>query len=637
MAALRAAVDVIRLRAETALPTRQARFKGDSMLLQGSRPRVLHWYHAGPMLFGDWGTSRLYVLGLAFFFMGQSSLWFMGAMSFLLIAVGWAYEVICRHFPCGGGVYSAARERSETLAVLGGLLLYADYVVTAALSALDAFHYLHLPHPHLWAAGGIALIGVINFFGPTKAGTLALVVALTTVIFTAIIGIASVPHLQDVVVTRPTGSTWQSWSQFTAIILAISGVEAVANMTGIMVEPVTKTARRSIWPVMIEIVVLNLVLCVAMQAVPLTVLGNGDPALAMTAHRDDMLKVLAEYYVGPVFAGVASLAFAALLMSAVNTAVTDLVSIQFMMARDKELPGVFGGLNRWGMPVLPLLIGTVVPLVTVLLAPDVGILAELYAIGVVGAIAINVSACATNKRLGLKRHEQIGMLALAVVLIAIWVTIAYEKPRALAFAGTIVGVGLVARWVTRNYSRIGKWMLSPSGFPLEVPLESVAAASAPSSVTTLEKHRTESLRLKLPQPAPAKRVMVASRGNPKLLRFACEYARSQHAELWVIFVRHIAVPVEPARASDLAADNEAQRLNQQAEQLAAEFGLTWRFVYATTADVAETILDIAATQAVDVLILGASRRGALWKAMKGDVIQRVAELLPENINLLIQA
>lgn len=607
------------------------------MLLQGSRPRVLHWYHAGPMLFGDWGTSRLYVLGLAFAFMGQSSLWFMGAMSFLLIAVGWAYEVICRHFPCGGGVYSAARERSETLAVFGGLLLCADYVVTAALSALDAFHYLHLSHPELWAAAGIGLIGVINFFGPTKAGTLALVVALVTVVFTAIIGIASAPHLGDAVVTRPSGSPWQSWSQFTAIILAISGVEAVANMTGIMVEPVTKTARRSIWPVMIEIVVLNLVLCVAMQAVPLSVLGNGDPSQAMTAHRDDMLKVLAEYYVGPVFAGVAGLAFAALLLSAVNTAVTDLVSIQFMMARDKELPGVFGGLNRFGMPVLPLLIGTAIPLATVLLAPDVGILAELYAIGVVGAIAINVSACATNKRLGLKRHEQIPMLLLAMLMIAIWVTIAYEKPRALLFAGSIVGVGLGARWLTRNYAKIGEWMLAPSDFPLEVPLEPAMAPAPVPSVPVSESPHVEPHLVTLPRPTPAKRVMVASRGNPKLLRFACEYARSQHAELWVIFVRYIAVDVGPARASDLAADNEAQRLNQQAEQIAAEFNIPWRFVYATTSDVAETILDIAATHAMDVLILGASRRGTLWKVMKGDVIQKVAELLPESINLLIQA
>ena len=602
------------------------------MLVQGNRPRVLHWYHAGPMLFGDWGTSRLYVIGLAFFFTGQASLWFMGAMSFLLIAVGWAYDVICRHFPDGGGVYSAARERSEMLAVIGGLLLAADYVVTAALSALDAFHYLHLPHPEIWAAAGIALVGVINFFGPTKAGAVALVVALVTIVFTLIIGGAAVPHLGDAVVTKPTGNLWSSWSQFTAIILAISGVEAVANMTGIMVLPVAKTARRSIWPVLIEIVVLNLVLTLAMHAVPLDVLGNGDPSQATIAHRDDMLNVLASYYVGPSFAAIASLAFAALLLSAVNTAVTDLVSIQFMMARDRELPGAFGGLNRFGMPLLPLIISTLIPLLTVLLAPDVGILAELYAIGVVGAVAINVSACATNPKLGLKRFEQIGMLFLAVLMIAIWFTIAYEKPRALMFASSIVGIGLFARWFTQNYSKIGEWMAAPTDFPLFVPLKVASANTSAASSREIELPTHAR-----PHVIPEKRVMVATRANSKLLRFAFEHAQAQHAEVLVVFIRYVAVAVAAARPSDVAADSEAQRLNQEAEQLAAEYHVSWRFVYAASSEIAESILDIAATHAMDVLILGSTRRGNLWRAMKGDVIQQVAEQLPESISLLIQA
>lgn len=604
------------------------------MLIQGHRPRVLHWYHAGPMLFGDWGTSRLYVLGLAFFFTGQSSLWFMGAMSFLLIAVGWAYDVICRHFPDGGGVYSAARQRSEMLAVIGGLLLCADYVVTAALSALDAFHYLHVPHPELWAAAGIGLIGVLNFFGPTKAGTVAMVVAVATMILTGIIAVAAAPSFGNLVVTRPTGTPWQWWTQFTAIILAISGVEAVANMTGIMVEPIEKTARKSIWPVLIEIVVFNLLLTLAMQSMPLDVLGNGDPSQATTAHRDDMLKVLASHYVGPRFAGFAGLVFAGLLLSAVNTAVTDLVSIQFMMARDKELPGKFGGLNRWGMPVLPLLLGTFVPLATVLLAPDIEILAELYAIGVVGAIAINVSVCATNKKLNLRRYEQVGMLLLAVLMVSLWMTIAYEKPRALIFASSIVAIGLGARWMTRNYERIGKWILTSGGWPGELETAPVATMSEP--IGALSEDQLARVEAML-RPKPSKRVMVASRGNPKLMRFAFEYARSQGAEVWVMFVRHIAVLAGPARESEIAADDEAQRVNQAAEQLAAEYGVPWRFVYATATDVAETVLDIAATHAMDVLILGASKRGSLWKMMKGDVIQKVAELLPESINLLIQA
>src|SRR5438067_6101788 len=91
--------------------------RGDdvAMLSAGERPRELHWYHAGPMLFGDWGTSRLYVLGLAFAFNGRAAFWYILAMCVLLVGVGWCYEIICRLFPDGGGVYSSAKQRSQLL------------------------------------------------------------------------------------------------------------------------------------------------------------------------------------------------------------------------------------------------------------------------------------------------------------------------------------------------------------------------------------------------------------------------------------------------------------------------------------------------------------------------------------------
>src|SRR6185436_18232261 len=107
------------------------------MLSSGTRPRELRWYHAGPMLFGDWGTSRLYVLGLAFLAAGHGSFFYVSWMCALLLVVAWAYTVICRAYPEGGGVYAAGRERHPVLGVIGALLLFADYVVTAALSALD--------------------------------------------------------------------------------------------------------------------------------------------------------------------------------------------------------------------------------------------------------------------------------------------------------------------------------------------------------------------------------------------------------------------------------------------------------------------------------------------------------------------
>src|SRR6202042_174694 len=114
-------------------------------LLSGKRPRDLGWLKSAGLLFGDWGTSRLYVLGLALFFAGRSSFWLIVMMSVLILAVGWAYTQICRIYPDGGGVYTAAKHKSRTLAVIGALLLFADYTVTASLSVLDAFHYFGLP------------------------------------------------------------------------------------------------------------------------------------------------------------------------------------------------------------------------------------------------------------------------------------------------------------------------------------------------------------------------------------------------------------------------------------------------------------------------------------------------------------
>src|SRR5687768_6971426 len=113
-------------------------------LLASERRRNVSWFQAGAMLFGDWGTSRLYVLGLAFLVAGRTSFWLIAGMSALILAVGWAYTQICRIYPDGGGVYTAAKQRSRLLGVIGALLLFADYTVTASLSAVDAFHYFGL-------------------------------------------------------------------------------------------------------------------------------------------------------------------------------------------------------------------------------------------------------------------------------------------------------------------------------------------------------------------------------------------------------------------------------------------------------------------------------------------------------------
>src|SRR5256714_10959233 len=96
------------------------------------RPRNVGWARAAAFLYGDWGTSKAYVIGLAFVAAGFSSLPIILALCALTGLVGINYIVICRHFPDSGGDYSPARSQMRLLAVGGALLAVPNLTVTAA-------------------------------------------------------------------------------------------------------------------------------------------------------------------------------------------------------------------------------------------------------------------------------------------------------------------------------------------------------------------------------------------------------------------------------------------------------------------------------------------------------------------------
>jgi len=68
------------------------------------RPRNVDASRAAAILYGDWGTSKVYVIGLAFAVGGYASFWLIAAMCVLPAPVGINYISICRRYPDGGGV-----------------------------------------------------------------------------------------------------------------------------------------------------------------------------------------------------------------------------------------------------------------------------------------------------------------------------------------------------------------------------------------------------------------------------------------------------------------------------------------------------------------------------------------------------
>jgi nucleotide-binding universal stress UspA family protein len=137
---------------------------------------------------------------------------------------------------------------------------------------------------------------------------------------------------------------------------------------------------------------------------------------------------------------------------------------------------------------------------------------------------------------------------------------------------------------------------------------------------------------------PKERILVPTTGNPRLLDFAIKESKTRQAELAVLFVRHLAVtPMGPTGFPRLDEDAEALDLFDQLRTRAREAGVPLRLLYGVARDIPDAILDMAVTHGADLLILGTTRRGTLWRAMKGDVIQTIAEQLPGSIDLLIHA
>src|ERR1044072_8990267 len=80
------------------------------------RPRNVDWKRAAALLYGDWGTSKAYVLGLAFVAAGFASFPIILPLSPLTPVFGFNYIIVCPLFPDGGGVYSPPRQQSRFLA-----------------------------------------------------------------------------------------------------------------------------------------------------------------------------------------------------------------------------------------------------------------------------------------------------------------------------------------------------------------------------------------------------------------------------------------------------------------------------------------------------------------------------------------
>ncbi len=618
------------------------------------RPRNVDAPRAAAILYGDWGSSKIYILGLAFAIAGYSSFWLIAPMCLLTALVGINYMVICRHYPDGGGVYASVRHRSEVLSIVGAFLLVADYLVTVAISAMSAFQYLGqyfgVTHPEIWGAVSIMVLGLLNLLGPKHTGGLAVLIGMPMLVITILLGIFSLPHLGAAVhnVQPLTGGFWSNWSGFVGVVLALSGVEAVANATGVMkLDPgttdanpcVSKTSTRAILWVMIEVCAFTALLGLAMHALPgLHIVPGSDPtspdvdAPGHSGVRDYMLAYMAEVFTGHAFGAAAAkiaaimvcIAVAFMLLSEANTAMVDLISIQYLMSRDEELPPVFQKLNKFGVPNIGLLVAGIIPAILVILVRDMSGLADLYAIGVVGAIATNLGASATDRKLGLAKWERILMLVTFVIMLAIELSLFSVKPKARLFATTVLVIGLILRGLAAEAAQRRKRKAAAT----VVPVPTGAAAASALAVATAPVNMDV-------EEATGAPMLCAVRGVGKTLDFAIEEAKEARRPLYLLYVRALPALTAEDFKRKWPEDAEASEIFTQAKAKAGKHPVFP--CYAVSDSVGDTIVDIAATMGVSYLVLGAPERRGLASLLQGNVIRHITDNLPEDVHLLVYA
>src|SRR5207253_4315486 len=162
-------------------------------------------------------------------------------------------------------------------------------------------------HIALATLGVLLIMGLINYLGPKHSGTFAVALAVPTVLVVVALIAISAPHFTTHFLEPRHESLGAVWVQFVGVILALSGAESIAILTGVMkLDPgstmerpsVARESTKAITPVAIEVVLGTALLGWAMLSVP-SVIGKtlhltdrGQIAAVLGQRSEDMLRFI---------------------------------------------------------------------------------------------------------------------------------------------------------------------------------------------------------------------------------------------------------------------------------------------------------------------------------------------------------
>ncbi len=614
-----------------------------SVAVAATRPTVdaqqLTWVLAWAVVFCDIGTSIYYVPGILYEQVGQYAPLFvtMVTVGFVLLAL--KYVEISWRNPEGGGVVTVASKAfSPRWGALGGMLITVDYFLTSSISSTSAFYYVGSLFPtfeeHVVAFScvGIVLLAVLNVVGIRESATVSLWMAVAAlsidvwVILCTLVRLGPA-ELHRIIVTlhHTAGLTPKNaLVGFAGAWLAFSGLESIAQLSPTMRQPLRGNIRAAMLAVIVTVVLTAPVL--TLFSIGLLTPGN--------VATERFISELGQAVGGTTTKAAVVLTATTLLIFAANTAIIGGYHVFLALAHQGFLPKPILARNRtFGTPHVAIAITTAVPVgVVIATQGQMVLLGDMYAFGLLGAFVLS-SFGLDVMRWRLRRRGPnfyLGLLTTAMVSLA-WTVNLVAKPLATLFGGsvTLIGMGIALGmregWLTEALYRVGF-------------IGRLAARVAAEAERHAEEGAVEIVSLaqaKELKPLFPSHTLVAVRGKaPTLIREAVNRVKGRdELALYCVYVEEVPglflsnEPLEPNPDGVVS----LRHAFEEAHKLGVELIPIWMISY----NAAEAIARAADALDVDGVMVGVSRRNALYRLLRGQVVKGLARRLPKNCHLIL--
>lgn len=602
-------------------------------------------HHLSPLLvwavvFCDIGTSVYYVPGILYAQVGALTPLFVFVTTFGFLFLSIKYVEISWRNPEGGGVVTVATKAfNPRWGCFGGLLITVDYFLTSAISSVSGMQYLASVVPFfeahilLLSTSALLFLAVINIIGIRESAMLSLVMAIAAlVIDLVVIGITLVfigpPEWKTITAHLQLGrevSFPTFLVGFSGAWLAFSGLESISQLSPAMKPPTKITAHRGMMLV---------VLSILFTSPLLTLLSVALLPDALKAHETErFISELGALWGGlPIKLLVVGSA-STLLLFAANTAIIGGYHVFLALAERGFFPAAITTRNRrFRTPHFAIAVATIVPIVVLIFTEgNLTTLGEMYAFGLLGAFVLSSAGLDVIRW---RLHQRgmgfwLGVVTTAMVVTA-WAVNLVTKPMATMFGGGVVLVGMLIATAAQQ----GRFSDVFYRIPFVVRSMQRRISEAEKETEDIPNLISLSDASEIVALYPS-RTLIAVRGrNLRLIDEAIAREKGWGGNaVYALYVEERAglfvggeetEPGEEGIETLRFAVKAAQRQN-------FELIPVWTVSY----NAAEAIARAAEVLEVDTVVMGVSRRSAVYHLLRGHVVNGLTRRLPASCHLLL--